>query len=114
MFDDLLMFWDADEVTSTSDSDTLAIAKTPVDGIDVGLSVTEVSGTNPTLDVTAVDANGKVIATFEQITAAGIYKTKRIQTNTASVKLHAVIGGTNTPTFKITAGIVSGPEFYSQ
>ncbi len=114
MFDDQLMFWDADEVTSTSDSDTLAIAKTPVDGVDVGLSVTQVSGTNPTLDVTVKDANGAVIATFPQITAAGVYYTKRIQTNTASVKMAAVVGGTNTPTFKITAGIVSGPEFYSQ
>lgn len=114
MFDDTLMFWDADEVTSTGDSDTLALAKTPVDGIDVGLAVTVVSGTNPTLDVTVVDANGKVIATFEQITAAGVYKTKRIQTNTASVLMHAVVGGTNTPTFKITAGVISGPEFYTQ
>lgn len=114
MFDDTLMFWDADEVTSTADSDTLAIAKTPVDGIDVGLSVTEVSGTNPTCDVTVKDANGAVIATFAQITAAGGYYTKRIQTNTASVKMTATIGGTDTPTFKLTAGIISGPEFYSQ
>ncbi len=113
MFDDLLMFWDADTVTADGDSDTLALAKTPVDGIDIGLSVTAVSGTNPTLDVVAKDANGKIIGTFSQITAAGVYKTLRVQTNTASIKLTADVGGTN-PSFTITAGVVSGPEFYTQ
>ncbi len=113
MFDDLLMFWDGDAVTADGDSDTLALAKTPVDGIDIGMAVTAVSGTTPTLDVVAKDANGKIIGTFTRVTAAGSYQTIRVQTNTASIKLTADVGGT-TPSFTITAGVVSGPEFYTQ
>lgn len=118
MWDNNLLFSSAQVVTATGFStNALLFAKSKADGIWVELAVSAVSGTTPTLDVTAYtkDVDSAWATTDRtaglsqaQITAAGRYLF-RVQTKNQYVKLRYVVSGT-TPSFTITAGVVSGPQ----
>lgn len=118
MFDNNLIFSNAQVVTADGFStNALDVGKTPVEGVDVEVVATVVSGTTPTLDITAytkdTDASWattdrKAGVAQAQITAVGRYAF-RIQTKNRYLKLYYDVGGTS-PSFTLTAGIVSGKQ----
>lgn len=117
MLDANLLFSTAQVVTATAFS-TLALdlGKTAAGGVWVEVIHTAVTGTTPTLDVTAytkdtdsawATTDRKAGVGQAQVTVAGRHFF-RIQSKNRYVKLHYVVDGTS-PSFTTTAGIVSGP-----
>lgn len=113
-FDSLQLFTDALAITATGDSSKVTINTTGIDGQLIEVAVTLVSGTDPTLDIVVNESEDdfsseQQIATMEQIIAAGRFFVK-VNSNKEKLRLGFTIGGTNTPTFTLTAGIVSGGQ----
>ncbi len=109
MFDKNLLFSNAQVVNADADStNVLTINKTPADGIDIELAVTAASGTTPTLDTIVVDASGRTVAHFPQLTGTGA-KALRVQANSTTLKLTYDVGGSS-PSFTVTAGITTGKD----
>lgn len=114
MFDANLLFYDGVTLTTATGSTVLQIKKTPADGVDVELDVTTITGTTGTLDVVVQHSDSSTtgfttIATFPQITTTTGPRHLRVQTKKPFVKLTPTTGGTS-PSFVVTAGIVSGPS----
>lgn len=112
MFDSNLLFHNAAALTATGNSSGLQIEKTSEGGVWVEIAVTAVSGTSPTADFKVQESDNDStytdVVTFPQITAAGRYF-RLVQTDKKYVRLNRTIGGTS-PSFTVTAGIVSGPQ----
>jgi len=111
MFDANLLFSNAAVLTVTANSAELDLRGTAADGVDVEVAVTAASGTGPTLDpvVQHSDTSGSgfaALTTFAQITATG-RATRRVQSDKRFLRIAYTVGGTS-PSFTVTAGIVSG------
>ncbi len=115
-FDSNLLFSSAQVVTTTADSTTsLNIKKTPAKGVPIEIAVTAQSGSgSPTLDAVVKESTDGVtyvnLVTFDQITTTGRW-TRQVQTQKAYLKITYTIGGTTSPSFTVTSGIVSGAPF---
>ena len=111
-FDASLLFHDAAALTATGNSAALDVKKTPVDGVTVEIAVTAASGTTPTLDVTIQESNDnstwRNVTTFPQITGTGRFF-RRVSSGFRYLRLARTVGGT-TPSFTVTAGVVSGAQ----
>lgn len=115
MFDTNLLFTSAAAVTTSGYSSSVAINKTPSDGVWLEIAVTATTGTSQTLDAevyestdtTASTSADQKIATFPQITAAGRYF-RHVQSKKAYLFMRYTIAGTS-PSFTVTAGVVTGP-----
>lgn len=110
MFDANLLFHSAAALTATGNSSSLDTKKTGANGVVVEVAVTAVSGTLPTADFKVQesenDSTWNDLVTFAQITAVGRF-TRVVQSQKRYLRLARTIGGT-TPSFTVTAGIVSG------
>lgn len=111
MFDQNKMFSDAQVVAASGDAtNDLDVGKTPAEGVPVEVVVSAVSGTSPTLNVTIQESDDDSTYTdlvkFPQITAVGRHM-RLVQSAKRYLRADYVVGGT-TPSFTITAGIVSG------
>lgn len=110
MFDSNLLFHNAAALTATGNSSGLDIKKTPADGVWVEIAVTAVAGTTPTADFKVQESDNDStyndVVTFPQITATGRHF-RLVQSKKRYLRLARTIGGT-TPSFTVTAGIVSG------
>jgi hypothetical protein len=114
MFDSNLLFNDGtttNAVTTNGDSTALNVAKTAEKGVTVEIAAITVSGTSPTLDVIVQesdnDSSYNNLVTFAQITGTGRWQ-RKVQSKKAYLRLDYTVGGTS-PSFKVQAGIVSGP-----
>ena len=111
MFDANLLFHNAAALTATGNSSGLDIKKTAAEGVVVEIDVTAVTGTSPTMDFIVQESNDDStynnLVTFAQITAVGRWQ-RRVQSKKRYLRLGRTAGGT-TPSFTVTAGIVSGP-----
>ena len=81
---------------------------------EISVAASAVSGTSPTLDVviegSATDAFGGeevVIATFNQVTAAGDYEQQLIKSEYEYIRAAYTIGGSSTPIVTATVAIRS-------
>lgn len=112
MFDTNLLFHNAAALTATGNSSGLDVQKTPAGGVWVEIVVSAVSGTSPTVDFKVQESNDDStyndVVTFAQITATGRHA-RLVQSKKRYLRLARAIGGT-TPSFTVTAGIVSGPQ----
>ena len=110
MFDSNLLFSNAAVTTATGNSTALDIKKTPADGVTVEIAVTAASGTTPTLNAVVKESDDNStyndVVTFAQITTTGRF-TRVVQSKKRYLRITYTVGGT-TPSFTITAGIVSG------
>lgn len=109
MFDSNLLFDSAATYTSTCSTPTpLDVGKTPTEGVPVEVCVTAGSGTLD-LKVQECSTSGGTyqdVVTFAQITASGRW-TRQVQSKLRYLRLLKTVGGSS-PTFTLTAGIVSG------
>jgi hypothetical protein len=112
MFDSNLLFHNAAALTATGNSSGLDVSKTGHDGVWIDIAVTAVSGTSPTMDVKVQESDDNStyndLVTFAQITATGRYF-RKVQSKKKYLRLARTVGGT-TPSFTVTAGVVTGPE----
>lgn len=110
MFDTNLLFHNAAALTASGNSSGLDVQKTPGGGVWVEIVVSAVSGTSPTADFKVQESNDDStyndVATFAQIVATGRHA-RLVQSKKRYLRLARTIGGT-TPSFTVTAGIVSG------
>jgi hypothetical protein len=102
-------------VTTNGDSDYVAIQKTGVGGVLVGLAVTAVSGTGtPTMTVKVQESDTtnsgySDAAYFGAITTTGRWF-RLVQSKKAYLRINYSSFGGTTPSFTTLAGIVSGPQ----
>lgn len=112
MYDNNLLFHDAAALNSNGNSSGLNIGKTPAKGVWVEIAVTAASGTSPTIDFVVQesddDSTYNDLVTFEQITETGRWS-RLVQSKKPYLRLNRTLGGTS-PSFTVTAGIVSGPQ----
>lgn len=112
MFDTNLLFSNAAVTTTSGYSSSIAINKTPADGVWIEVAVTAASGAldvqiYESTDATAATSADQLVATFPQITAAGRYF-RKVQSKKAYLFARYTLSLTS-PSFTITAGPVSGP-----
>jgi hypothetical protein len=107
MFDELMLFSDAQVVTTTgTGTNTLTINKLPIEGIEIELDVTAVSGTGtPTLGAAISNSDSVVIYTFPDMTAVGT-KVVHVGSQDDALHVHYTVSGTN-PSFTVTCGVVA-------
>lgn len=116
MFDSNNLFSNGQVVTANAMATTeLNIAKTSARGVWVEVVVTAASGTSPTLDIAlkekasaSVASSDRTVRQFAQMTSTG-RQCFLVQTKQPYVNLSYTVGGTS-PSFTVTAGIVSGPQ----
>ena len=110
MFDSNLLFYNAAAVTADGNSSSLHIYKTDTDGVWVEVVCTAKSGTSPTIDLKIQesddDSTYNDVVVFPQITTTGRW-VRKVQSKKAYLRMAADVGGT-TPSFTLTAGIVTG------
>jgi len=113
MFDSSLLFHNAAALTTTGNSSTLTVKKTPSEGVPVEIAVTAVAGstTGLTMDFivkeSADDSTYTNLVTFPQITAVGRY-TRIVQSKQPYLRLYRTAGAATGLSYTVTAGIVSG------
>lgn len=113
MFDSNLLFHNAAALTATGNSSVLDIKKTDSEGVWVEIVVTAASGTTPTADFKVQESDDNVtfndVVTFPQFTTATGRVARKVQSKRRYLRLARTIGGT-TPSYTVTAGIVSGVQ----
>lgn len=114
-FDTNLLFSNAATITDDRFGTAVAINKTPLDGVWIEVVVTSAAVTTGTMDITVYESTDSTqstsadaaLAVFPQITAAGRHL-RKVQSKKAYLGLRYDVGGTS-PSFVVTAGIVTGP-----
>lgn len=114
MLDANLLFHNAAALTTTGNSSSLNVKKTPAEGVWVEVCVTASAGsaTGKTIDFivqeSADDSTWNNLVTFPQITTTGRWA-RKVQSKKAYLRLNRTAGAATGLSFTVTAGIVSGP-----
>jgi hypothetical protein len=113
MFDSNLLFHNAAALTTTGNSASLDVKKTPAEGVVVEVAVTAVAGSTTGLTMDFIvqesdnDSTWNNLVTFPQITAVG-RQTRVVQSQKRYLRLARTAGAATGLSMTVTAGIVSG------